>query len=222
MAATPVVPNGPAVRVLRTPKRLCGTCSDTARGRKLKGMTVSSSTLEHSPKWAKGAAVAIPFTVLPSTLWRLALGFGVPVGFHGDLARLYAAPGWITLYVILLGAVSEGFALLSLGLVRPWGEVVPDWVPIVRGRRIPVMAAVIPAVVGALALIFITVVAVAEWNGPENNGDPDAPHGLAGVVMAAAYAPMLAWAPLLLLVTTAYYVRRRRQAPAHLTTRPLS
>ena len=62
----------------------------------------------------------------------------------------------------------------------------------------------------------------ANWNGPENNGDPDAPHGLAGVIMTLAYAPMLAWAPLLLLITAAYYVRRRRQDAAHLLTSPLS
>lgn len=106
--------------------------------------------MDRPPRWATWAAVAIPFTVLPSTLWRLALGFGVPVGYHGDLARLYAAPGSITLYVIVLGAVSEGFALLAIGLVRSWGEVVPHWVPVLRGRRIPVMVAVIPAIVGSL------------------------------------------------------------------------
>jgi hypothetical protein len=32
----------------------------------------------------------------------------------------------------------------------------------------------------------------------------------ATAVMTLAYAPMLAWGPLLLLVTAAYYVRRRR------------
>lgn len=161
-------------------------------------------------RWATWAATAIPLTVLPSTLWRLALGFGVSVGFHGDLARLYAAPGWITLYVIVLNAVAEGLALLALGLVRPWGEVVPGWVPLLRGRRIPVMAVVVPAVAGALALIFLSVVIAGNWYGPENNGGPDAPQGLAGAVMTVAYAPMLAWGPLLLLVTAAYYLRRRR------------
>lgn len=50
------------------------------------------------------------------------------------------------------------------------------------------------------------------WFGPENNGDPDAPHGLAGLVMAACYAPLLAWGPMLGIVTVAYYVRRRRHS----------
>ena len=162
------------------------------------------------PRWATWAAVAVPFTALPSTLWRLALGFGVPVGFHGELARLYAAPGWITLYVIVLGLIAEGVAMLALGLVRPWGEVLPRWIPVLGGRALPVMGAVIPAVLGALALIFLTVVSAVNWNGPENNGDPDAPQGVAGAVMTLAYAPMLAWGPLLLLVTAVYYVRRRR------------
>lgn len=182
-------------------------------------------TCRRPQRWATWAAVTIPFTVLPSTVWRLAFGAGVPVGFHGELARQLAVPGWITVYVAGLGVLGEGVALLALGLVRPWGEVVPGWVPRIGGRRIPVAAAAVPAALGAVALILVTTMSVAVWNGPENNGDPDAPHGVAGVVMAVAYAPLLAWGPLLLLVTAAYVHRRVRPAgPEHRQrgTSPLS
>jgi integral membrane sensor domain MASE1 len=152
-------------------------------------------------------------TTLPSGLWRFALGIGIPVGFSGELADLYGAPGWITPYVIVLSLLAEGAALLTLGLVRPWGERVPPHWPLIGGRDVPVMAAVIPAATGAVILTFINWTSALMWFGPENNGDPDAPHGFAGFVMAAAYAPMLAWGPLLAAVTTAY-LRRRRDEPS--------
>lgn len=166
----------------------------------------------------------VPLTVLPSSLWRIALGFGVPVGFTGELAKTFAAPGWITLYVIVLSLVCEAAAFLAVGLVRRWGEVFPDWVPGLRGRTVPVMAAVIPATLGVIALIFMCGICLVAWNSPENNGDPGAPHGVAGVVMVAAYAPALLWPVLLAVVTVAYWVRRRRDgAPSgRPTAEPLS
>lgn len=163
------------------------------------------------PRWAHVAAHIVPLTTVPSGLWRLALGLGVPVGFSGELAELYAAPGWITPYVIALSLLAEGLALLTLGLVRPWGERVPARVPRLGGRPIPLPAAVVPAALGALLITTINWTSAAMWFGPENNGDPEAPHGVAGFVMAACYAPLLAWGPLLGAVTVAYYRRRRRQ-----------
>lgn len=163
------------------------------------------------PRWAWVAAHIVPLTTVPSGLWRLALGLGVPVGFSGELAELYAAPGWITPYVIVLSLLAEGLALLTLGLVEPWGERVPERVPRIGGRPIPTLAAVVPAALGAVLITTINWTSAAMWFGPENNGDPDAPHGFAGFVMAASYAPLLAWGPLLGAVTVAYYVRRRRQ-----------
>ncbi|MGB2567525.1 hypothetical protein ACPFP2_03580 [Micromonospora citrea] len=162
-----------------------------------------------APRWARWAAYAVPLLVLPSGIWRLALGAGVPVGFTGELGRLYAAPGWITPYVVALTVVAEAAALLTLGLVRPWGEVVPAGVPRFGGRPLPTWCVVGAAALGVAALTAIAVPTVALWNGPENMGDPDAPQGIAGVVMTACYAPMLAWPPLLAAVTVAYWRRRR-------------
>ena len=164
------------------------------------------------PRWAHVAAHLVPFTTLPSGLWRVALGVGVPVGFSGELAEIYGAPGWITPYVIILSLLAEGCALLTLGLVRPWGERVPAWVPRIGGLRIPTLVAAVPAAAGAVVITLINWTSALMWFGPENNGDPDAPHGFAGFIMAAAYAPMLAWGPLLGAVTIAYGMRRRRQS----------
>lgn len=162
------------------------------------------------PRWANVAAHIVPWTTVPSGLWRLALGVGIPVGFSGELAELYAAPGWITPYVIVLSLIAEGLAYLTLGLVRPWGERVPTWVPRVGGRRIPTIAVAVPAALGAVAVTFVNWTSALNWYGPENNGDPEAPHGIAGILMTAAYAPLLLWGPLLGAVTVAYCIRRRR------------
>ena len=172
--------------------------------------STNAGTLSPVPRWIQWAAYLVPLTTLPSGIWRIVLGVGIPVGFHGELAESLAGPGWITIYVIVLSVVTEAAAYLAVGLVRPWGEVFPSWVPRLRGRTVPVMGAVIPAVVGAVALFYFVVASAFAWNSPENMGDPDAPHGFAGLVMTAVYAPMLLWPPLLLLVTVAYYRRRRR------------
>lgn len=181
---------------------------DTVR----RAMQEARETSSGVPRWAHLAAHIVPLTTLPSGLWRLALGVGIPVGFSGELADVYGAPGWITPYVILLSVAAEGLALLTIGLVRPWGERVPVWMPGIGGKRIPTMAAVIPAAIGAVVITFINWSSALMWFGPENNGDPEAPHGFAGFIMAVCYAPLLAWGPLLAAVTVAYYRRRRRQS----------
>jgi hypothetical protein len=163
------------------------------------------------PRWAVIAAHAIPILALPSGIWRIVLGLGVPVGFSGELAEVYAAPGWITPYVFALTVLVEALALLSLGLVRPWGEVAPRWLPWIGGRVLPTWLVTATATLGALALGVLGISTALLWNGPENMGDPDAPQGVAGLVMTACYAPQLAWPPLLLALAISYALRRRGQ-----------
>jgi hypothetical protein len=172
------------------------------------------------PRWVNVVAHVVPLTTLPSGLYRLAIGLGVPVGFSGELAEVYRAPGWfITPYVVGLSLLSEGLALLTLGLVKPWGEVVPRWVPGLGGRAIPTAVAAATAGLGAVAVTWIMFTSVLRW-GIFAGSDPDVPHGIARLVMDASYAPLLAWGPLLAIVTVAYVVRRRGQPAAR--TRPVS
>jgi hypothetical protein len=169
-----------------------------------------SSTARPVPRWARWAAHAVPLAVLPAGLWRILLGLGVPMGFSGELARVYEGPDWVlTPYVIVLSLLAEGCALLTLGLVRPWGEVFPRWLPFVGGRTVPVAGAVAAALLGAVTVMWLCVDVMRAWDGPDFMGNPGAPQGLAGWVMALCYAPMLAWGPLLVVVTFAYYRRRR-------------
>lgn len=153
-------------------------------------------------RWAVVAAHLVPLVTLPSGLWRLALVAGVPIGLRGDIS----VHGWEAVYIVGLSVVSEALALLTLGLVRPWGERAPSWLPLIGGRRVAPYAAIIPATFGALALAFIWAYAFRDFP------DVGAAVGFTGpggqILLVACYTPLLLWAPLLGAVTYAYYRRR--------------
>ncbi|MGW1776744.1 hypothetical protein [Streptomyces sp. NPDC002104] len=151
---------------------------------------------------------------LPTGVWRIAGAFGVPLGFTGDdpLADVRFGSGF-SLYMIGLSVFAEMLGLLALGLVRGWGEVAPRWLPLIGGRTIPPLAAVIPAGLGAAALTLLGVLGAIGWNDPGNMGAPGSPTGAAYWVMTASYLPLVAWGPLLAVVTVAYHRRRSAAAP---------
>ncbi|MFH8338214.1 hypothetical protein [Streptomyces sp. AM6-12] len=162
------------------------------------------ATASPVPAWARRTAQAVVWASLPSALWRLAVVLGVPLGLAASEYDDMLIPGWGYLVLPLLCAFQEGLAWLALGLVRPWGEVWPRWIPGLGGRRIPLYAAVAPAALGALACTVYGVLFVyttlhadmditvwGEW------------------VMNACYIPLAAWGPLLGVVTLHYYRRRQ-------------
>ena len=164
------------------------------------------------------AALAIPLTVLPSSAWRIAVcTFHAPI-MRGDAASTLGGSGLpgvpLGLYVVLLSLVSELLAFAAVGLVSSWGEVFPRWIPVLRGRRVPVWSAVIPGAAGATVLTLLwTWAAVSLSLGIRIDGRPslaDAPLGFSdwrGLLAVAAYAPLLLWGPLLGAVTLAYWRR---------------
>ncbi|MFJ4526123.1 hypothetical protein ACIP4Y_35245 [Streptomyces sp. NPDC088810] len=109
--------------------------------------------------------------------------------------------------MLILSVVSQAAACLTLGLVRAWGERVPHWVPRLGGRRIPPLAVAAPAALGAFAVMGLCAAVTLIPGGPLDN--PDFPHGTAGVIMDICYAPLLAWGPLVAVLTIAYTRRRR-------------
>ncbi|MER0448827.1 hypothetical protein ABR738_30450 [Streptomyces sp. Edi4] len=159
-----------------------------------------------APRWAVWAAWVTVLCTVPSCVWRLSLGFGVDVGFTGRLGSLYRGTP-IMVYVLILSVLSQTAACLTLGLVRPWGEQVPRWVPWLGGRRIPPPAVIVPAALGAVAAAALCAAVTLVPGGPLAN--PDFPHGTAGLIMDICYAPMLAWGPLVAVLTIAYARRRR-------------
>ncbi|MFH9350492.1 hypothetical protein [Kitasatospora sp. NPDC017646] len=167
-----------------------------------------------APRWAQLAAKAAALSTVPSGVWRIVFGFGVPLGFTGATAAAYEAhqPGWGTVYCVALSALTEALAFLTLGLVRPWGLVAPRWIPLIGGRRVQPLAAIVPALLGSAILTVVGMEGLfGRW--AHNLAEPDAPHGVAGLVMTAAYLPLVAWGPLLGAVTVDYARRtlwRRR------------
>jgi len=110
-------------------------------------------------------------------------------------------------YVIALSVFAEGLAFLTVGLVRPWGERVTAWIPLVGGRAVRPWAAIVPAMVGGLVLTgFLMHMPFVFFAG--GGSAEDEAHGWWAVLMAACYLPLTAWGPLLLAVTYAYYRRR--------------
>lgn len=140
---------------------------------------------------------------MPSALWRLAVVLGVPLGLAESEYDAMLIPGWGYLIVPLLSVLQEALALLTWGLVRPWGEVWPRWVPLLRRRRIPVLAAAVPAALGALACTVYGVLFV--WT-TLHADMAITPWG--EWVMTMCYVPIVAWGPLLAVTTVPYYRRR--------------
>lgn len=163
------------------------------------------------PRWARRAATLAVLTTVPSALWRMALAVGIPIGAGDEILReQYPFPSWGTLYVFGLSVLLVGLGLLTLGLVQRWGEVVPGWIPLVGGRPVPPLAAVVPAGTGAVTLTLL-------WASTFSNVETIwAVYGLDGaerVLMMACYTPLLLWGPLLAAVTVSYH-RRHRSEPA--------
>ncbi|MCX5377298.1 hypothetical protein [Streptomyces sp. NBC_00091] len=162
------------------------------------------------PRGITWAAYAVPLCALPSGLWRIALVVGWPDWYAGHEWLPGERP-----YVLSLSLVAECLALLTLGLVRPWGERLPAWVPFAGGRVVPVRAAVVPASIGAFLATalgaYATLNYIFHFVPPLNdNGEAFPTSGPGAWALWACYVPILAWGPLLAVVTRAYYVRRNR------------
>lgn len=123
----------------------------------------------------------------------------------------------------MLSAIEMGAGLLTLGLVHSWGEVVPRWIPVLGSRRVPVLAAVVPATLGATLIILLCAYGVLNhifqfvtpemarsvaYTGDPSQADASATFAELPIWVEALYVPTLAWGPLLLAVTFAYYRRR--------------
>ncbi|MET8010169.1 hypothetical protein ABZU86_07755 [Streptomyces sp. NPDC005271] len=98
-------------------------------------------------RWARIAAYAIPVTVLPSGLWRIAVVVFGDGGDHGE----GDLPSWLPgpVRVVFLSVFSELVAFTGIGLVAVRGQVLSRWIPGLRGRRVPTPVAVVPAALGA-------------------------------------------------------------------------
>jgi hypothetical protein len=143
---------------------------------------------------------------------RYTWALGIPFGISEDLFLEGQKVGlWI------LGAALASLALvgafLTLGLIRQWGEVVPRWIPVLGGRRVPVALAVAPA---SLMAVLVTNAGLMYWRLTFSGGFEIGGFRLALEDSWAALAPELLWPVwgLALGAATAAYNIRRRTDPA--------
>ncbi|GIJ66731.1 hypothetical protein Voc01_016480 [Virgisporangium ochraceum] len=154
-------------------------------------------------RWGVAAtwtAVAVPLVYAAT---RYAWALGIPVGFSAEQLRAMdrEMPG-IWWGGAAMGTLAVLGSVLTVGLVRPWGETFPRWIPLLRGRRVPVPVAVVPAMVVAMAVtsagLMFTRHVIA---------DPSSIN--LGINGPAVLWPL--WGPALAVAALAY--RRRRTGP---------
>ncbi|MCZ2820963.1 hypothetical protein O2V63_11535 [Modestobacter sp. VKM Ac-2977] len=108
----------------------------------------------------------------------------------------------LRLFGLGLGFAALGGAVLTLGLIRPWGEVWPRWVPGLRGRPVPVRVPVLAGGVVAVALLAASPAFLAMAVEQLLAGDL----GDAALVLVF---PTLPWGLALAAAVTGYALRRR-------------
>lgn len=147
-------------------------------------------------RWAKIAMEA----PLVYALTRVLMFFCVP-GF--DLAPFGAPILWAGLGLALSAAVG---ALLTWGLIRPWGVRFPRWMLWMAGRRVPISFAVISGLTVAVMVAATSRSILLQSLGIT----PDSMHAL--MEWPLIVLPMLLWplwALALALATINYGIRRR-------------
>ncbi|MDQ1012934.1 hypothetical protein QFZ82_007419 [Streptomyces sp. V4I23] len=154
------------------------------------------------PRWAVWAAHLTTLVVLPSGLWRIALVLGCPAGYTHEGFTQFQSLG-TKVWMLTLSIVCELLAFLTVGLVKPWGEIVPRWIPVIGGRAVRPMAAVVPAALGAMALTAMWANIPWWWTYPHDDMTD-----IGNLIVGILYQPLVLWGPLLAAVTVSYHRRR--------------
>ncbi|MGH2446432.1 MAG: hypothetical protein ACRDGD_10420 [Candidatus Limnocylindria bacterium] len=157
-------------------------------------------------RWATYVAIAVP-VLYAVTRWAWALG--IPLGISEEFLREGQEIG-LWLAGAALATLAVVGAILTLGLVKPWGETFPRWIPFLGARRVPPALAIIPA---SIVAILVTTSGIMFWRMTLSGGFPLGELELITLEDSwAALAPELLWPPwgvALGAATLAYHFRRR-------------
>lgn len=163
-------------------------------------------------RWGRPAvhvAVAIPI-LYAATRWAWALGF--PLGITDEFFRDGQAIGlwWRGAALATLAASS---AMLTFGLVRPWGERFPRWIPLLGGRAVPRALVVVPAAVVAVIVMTagLMFVRMAITGALSIGGHPITLDENPGALAPELLWPF--WGVALGAAALAYHYRRRGRCP---------
>lgn len=147
------------------------------------------------PRWARWAAYAAVAG------WLVRLGAQVAVGFGSSLLPT----GGGSLLAFEAGFILAG-TVLPLALVHSWGRVVPGWVPLLAGRRVPRWLLLVPgfAIGGAMTAYFglsLVLIAGQTLGGTWEQGAGSLPLAFFWVAVPA----YLVWGVGLFAAALAYY-----------------
>ncbi|WP_051110498.1 hypothetical protein [Longispora albida] len=185
-----------AIRASRRRRQACPGCGRT--GGHDHGLTTRAGAARWGV-WAVWVAAVIPVLY---ALTRWAWFLGIPFGFSAaELKAIGAEAPGIWLAGALLGSFGVGGSILTLGLVQRWGEVFPRWMPGLRGKRVPIKLAVIPATVVGLAVIAAGNTMIISFF--RHLGDP----AHLAIIGPSVLWPL--WGLALIGAAYAYYLRRR-------------
>ncbi|WIM99502.1 hypothetical protein ACTOB_003159 [Actinoplanes oblitus] len=166
------------------------------------------------PRWTRRwayAAVALPVAgwAVPHGLWLL----GVPFGIAGPkLAEIHE--GLSSVAGLAITVVPPVAGLLVLGLVHRWGQEFPRWVPLLGGRPVPRLLAVVPAAVVATALITYGLLSCAVLAGDLLSGAVTWPEVRAGWAVTGTLLVFTGWGVALAVTTVGYLLATRRHLPS--------
>lgn len=169
---------------------------------------VSNAVMLRPPQqWAVIAAWISALAGLAPVAWRVHMliwGAGL------DLAPDYRSEPILMGYVVGLCVIEAIASLVVFGLVRPWGEVCPGWLPFFGGRRIPSWMVITVATLGAMAVTVIVAMTAYQLIMMTIQGISNPVlqvHGWHRWFLLAHYGPWPLW-PLGLWIAIIAYARR--------------
>jgi proline iminopeptidase len=180
-----------AVAYHRRIRRACEQC----------GRSGSRGSSASAARWGRWATYAAAMLALPYPIVRIAWGLGIPLGVPAG--SLDDSGLGLRIGESVLGGLAVGGAVLTLGLTQRWGEVFPRWIPRLRGRRVPIWLAVVPATWAAVVMSQAGL-RIVTWTltGEASITADDWGSGAPGLFW-------LPWGVALGAATYAYYLRRR-------------
>jgi hypothetical protein len=189
-----------AATVLAYRRRIRAACGNCGRNDTRTGWTTPAAAARWG-RWAVAVAVAVPIGY-SLTRWAWALDIPLGVSLEGLHKEAEETPG-IWLAGAMLATMGAGGALLTIGLIRPWGEVYPRWIPYLRGKRVRPRTAIIPA--SAVALLVTSAgLMYLRWLAL---GRIDLTADTWGLFVPEFFWPL--WGGALGAATLAYHLRRR-------------
>ncbi|MBE3558313.1 MAG: hypothetical protein IMW89_03705 [Ktedonobacteraceae bacterium] len=162
-------------------------------------------------RWRRWITVLAALAPLPYALIRWAWALNIPLGVDSQfLPEFSRVNPMATITEWTFGALCIGGGLLTLGLIQKWGEIFPRWFPFIGGKNVPVLLAVLPASLVAIAVTAAGFVFTYSFIAVMLHLVPV--EGIFVGQLWGAVGPTLLWIPwgvALGLATIAYAYRRR-------------